>query len=313
MPVFDLFSRRKKQREGTKNSDPYKYEDLPKTFRVQVGYILNAAIGCYVVDHYGGNGSPSNTTWEFIDKTMRKELGRIQLDDHASDPKQACLNFILTEHDTDNLLDIIELSFGVVDKVVRKVDPWEGNKAGIEQDADDAIAELNERFNQHCIGYRYENGRIVQIDSEYVHSETVKPALTLLHTEGFYGASDEFMKAHEHYRKGRTKEAIAEALKAFESTLKSICTARSWPYPPEATAKSLIEIMFTQGLLPPELTSHFTGLRTTLESGLPTVRNRQGGHGQGADKRPVAPYVAAYALHLAATNIVFLVEAHKAR
>ena len=312
MPVFDLFSRRKKQREGTENWDPYKYDDLPGTFRVQVVHILNATIGRYYIDNYGVNPSPANKTWELIHKIMLKELGRLQLNDSGGNPRQACLNFILTEDDTDHILDIIELSFGVIDTLVRKLNPLERRAASIEQDADDAIAELNERFNQHRIGFRYENNHIVQVDSEYIHSEVVKPALTLLHTEGFDGAFDEFVKAHEHYRKGRTKEAIVEALKAFESTMKSLCTVRNWSYPTGATAKSLIEILLTQGLIPSELSSHFTGLRATLESGLPTVRNRQGGHGQGPDKTPVAPFVAAYALHLAATNIVFLVESHKA-
>jgi hypothetical protein len=60
--------------------------------------------------------------------------------------------------------------------------------------------------------------------------------------------------------------------------------------------------------------SHFTALRSTLESGLPTVRNRggRGGHGQGSDVVDVPDYLAAYCLHLAATNIVLLIEAHNA-
>jgi uncharacterized protein DUF7014 len=52
------------------------------------------------------------------------------------------------------------------------------------------------------------------------------------------------------------------------------------------------------------------GVRNTLQAGLPTVRNKLGGHGQGKDTRKAADYFAGYALHLAATNIVFLVEAH---
>ena len=312
MPVYDLYSRRKKKLEGTNNSDPYTYDDLPRSFRVQVVHIPKAAIGQYFVDLYGSDSSPANQCWEQIDKIMLKELGRLRLNDQSEDPQQACLNFILTEGSTDKVLDMIACSFFVIDRVVRKQNESYRLEAGIEQDADDAVAELNERFKQHGLGFRYENGRIVRVDSEYIHSEVVKPALTLLHAGGFDGAFDEFLKAHQHYRSGRTKEAIAEANKAFESTMKSICHARSWPYPSKATARSLIDILLTERLIPSELTSHFTGLRTTLESGLPTVRNQHGGHGQGPDKRKVAPFVAAYALHLAATNIVFLIEAHKA-
>ena len=46
---------------------------------------------------------------------------------------------------------------------------------------------------------------------------------------------------------------------------------------------------------------------------MPTVRNRMGGHGQGKDRKQVPTHFAAFALHLAASNIVFLVESHVAK
>jgi Domain of unknown function (DUF7014) len=42
------------------------------------------------------------------------------------------------------------------------------------------------------------------------------------------------------------------------------------------------------------------------------VRNKNSGHGQGRSPKQVPGHLARYALHLAATNIVFLVEAHEA-
>lgn len=111
---------------------------------------------------------------------------------------------------------------------------------------------------------------------------------------------------------GRDKEAVAEALKAFESTMKAICKSRGWSYPPNATAKPLIEIMFNKRLIPAELQAHFGGLRSAMESGLPTISNRTSRHGQGPDPRAIPPHFVAYALNLAASNIVFLLEAHKA-
>ena len=59
--------------------------------------------------------------------------------------------------------------------------------------------------------------------------------------------------------------------------------------------------------------NHFNALRTTLEAGLPTVRNKSSsGHGQGKETVAIPDYIAAYALHLAAANIVMLVQAHRA-
>lgn len=175
-----------------------------------------------------------------------------------------------------------------------------------------AIDELNFRFKEHSVGYQFDGGKIIRVDSQYVHAEMVKPAISLLNTAGFEGASDEFLKAHEEYRSGDYPDAITKALKAFESTMKSICDKNGWSYASGATAKPLINVCLDNGLVPEYLRTHLAGVRQTLEAGLPTVRNKDGGHGQGSTPKNVPQYLAGYALHLAATNIVFLVEAHEA-
>lgn len=54
-----------------------------------------------------------------------------------------------------------------------------------------------------------------------------------------------------------------------------------------------------------------SGLRSLLESGVPTVRNRLSGHGQGEKPTEVPNYVAAYVLHMTASAIVFLGKAEE--
>ena len=176
---------------------------------------------------------------------------------------------------------------------------------------DEAIEDLNSRFLQHGIGYRYESGRIMRIDSEYLHAEVIKPTLALLQDHCYKGANDEFLKAHEHYRKGEIKDCLTNSLKALESTLKTICTIRKWPYNPTDTAKPLLDVCFTNGLFPPYLQSHYSSLRSMLESGVPTVRNKTSGHGQGPEVVPVPPHYAAYGLHMTGSAIQFLIEAEK--
>ena len=156
------------------------------------------------------------------------------------------------------------------------------------------------------------DGELVRVDSQFIHAEAVKPALALLHECGFDGPVEEFMRGFEHYRHGRNKEAVADALKSFESTMKAICKARRWSCPSNATAKPLIDIMFQNKLIPSDLESHFAGLRAAMESGLPTISNRTSRHGQGPEPVSLPPHIAAYALHLVAANIVLLVQAHKA-
>jgi hypothetical protein len=45
-----------------------------------------------------------------------------------------------------------------------------------------------------------------------------------------------------------------------------------------------------------------------LESGIPTIRNKLGGHGQGQVPQRVDDEITRYALNLTGTNIIFLVE-----
>ena len=102
-----------------------------------------------------------------------------------------------------------------------------------------------------------------------------------------------------------------ECLKAFESCIKAICEARWWKYNETDTISRFIAIVFDKELIPTFLQSHFSGLRSTLEAGVPTIRNRQSGHGQGPTIITVPEYMAAYALHLTASSILLLVRANK--
>lgn len=57
--------------------------------------------------------------------------------------------------------------------------------------------------------------------------------------------------------------------------------------------------------------SHFSALRSTLESGVPTMRSQFGAHGQGSQIVEAPQHIAGYLLHLTATTILFLVESEK--
>lgn len=136
----------------------------------------------------------------------------------------------------------------------------------------DAEEELNHRFREHGVGYRIEAFKVVRIGSDHLHDEVVKPAAAVLHEPHFAGADAEYKKALDHYRHGRYEDTITECHKALESTLKVICDRRGWlPDPEKATASQLIDIAFSEGLVPPYLQSEFAALRTVLGSGVPTV------------------------------------------
>ncbi len=312
MPVFDIFSYRKMATER-KLPDVFEYDTLPDTLRVQILRIMQDAIGGS--HHYTGyavhRARENNEGWEFIHDVVAREHGVPQLAEHAT-MGQRCEDFLLSCSSVAHTLDLVEVSFSYVDKTARRFQQFDRLKRGIKVTASDAIAELNTRFRRAGVGYQFESGMIVRVDSELIHSEMVVPALRFLCEPGFDGPRDEFVSAHKHYRAGDTKDAVTDANNAFESTLKTICDQRGWSYPTGGRASDLLKAVRENGLLPPYLDRSFEQLAATLRSGLPKVRNAEGAHGQGAVPREAPDYVAAYALHLAAANIVFLAAAHKA-
>ena len=42
--------------------------------------------------------------------------------------------------------------------------------------------------------------KIIRVDSEFIHSEAMVPAMKMLSGPMYEGANAEFLKAHEHYR-----------------------------------------------------------------------------------------------------------------
>ena len=214
--------------------------------------------------------------------------------------------------DDIDFLDAIDYFFYLIDKNIRTIKP----EYQYDYDADGAInaaiAELNYRFKQHNLGYEFANSQIITIDSTFLHKTAVKPALKLLFEEGFEGAEDEIRNAYERRRKGDNKNAILEAGKAFESTMKIICDKQGYAYNKNKdTAQKLITILENNGFYPSYMNAHLTSIRTTLETGLPVVRNKVAGHGQGNQIITIPDEYTDYALHLAATNILFLVRLYR--
>lgn len=108
--------------------------------------------------------------------------------------------------------------------------------------------------------------------------------------------------------KAINKNVILEAGKAFESTMKTICDKKNYTYDKaKDTTKKLIEILESNNFYSVYMSSHMANLRTTLETGLPVVRNKEAGHGQGSTVEAISDELAEYALNLAATNVVLLV------
>ena len=305
MSLFDLFSKRQRRIRGDV-PDVYAYDALPQPLRVQIIHILTDAFG---EDPYGGHQAIDS--YKFANDTLCREYGVFELVKRSDSAKASVFNFFLAEESVERALDVVELCFKLVNTYVRTEYKYT-NSPEYKCAPDEALSELNARFREHGVGYQFESNELIRIDSEFLHSEAVKPVLSFLRDKNYQGANDEFLRAHEHYRHGRHKECLVEALKSFESTMKTICMKRKWTVQANDTAKNLIAVCFSNGLLPSYLESQLASLRSLLESGVPTVRNKVGGHGQGTAVKSVPAYVAGYGLHLTASSILFLVQAEAA-
>jgi len=306
MATFNLFSKAEKRAKG-EVPDVWVYDSLPDPFRVQVVHIWAEAFGRTESEGYGVT-CPVQSAFRSMRRVLCKEYGLFRLTDNGEDAFTEVANFFLRCGVIPRCLDVIQLTFAWIDVEIRKRTQQYHNA---EETPDAAIEELNERFREHGIGYRYEELKIVRVDSQFIHTEAVKPALVALSDKRFRGANEEFLKAHELYRLGDFKGAMAECLKAFESTMKIICDSFGWSYPKNATSKPLIECLFTNQLIPDYLQSEFAALRTLLESGIPTIRNRTSGHGQGSQPTAVPQHLAGFLMHQTASTILFLVESFK--
>jgi hypothetical protein len=299
MAVYDVFSKRE-MRQQRKSVDVFVYDELPPRLRVQLANILR-----YVI----GNPDSANAYqhYETINDAMCHELGRFWLAERGS-KGAGVLEFVRRHENVKEVLDVVEMALNTMEHVSSGS---YRHFAGATAQPSEAAEEINQRFLENGIGYQYENGQMMRLDSQFAHSEIVKPALLLLSDTRYTGPEEEFLKAHKHYREGNYKECIVDCLKAFESTMKAICDIRGWTYNSRDTAKALIDICIQNGLIDSMLLAHVGALRTVLEAGVPTLRNKRAGHGQGATPVTVPAHYAAYALHLTAANIVFFVTAEK--
>lgn len=303
--MYKLFSERIKNQDG--EPEVYIYDEFPKTFRNQVFYIMEDVLdGIEWGSYY----------WDDLYNDFCREKG---MNRHSSDSyemsKRNCEAYIV-KCQNENLMDFIDFAFYIFNTEERNIDNIPLMRKSVAKEINDiidkAIEELNYRFKQHNLGYEFVNGEIIRIDNKILHQEVVKPALKLLYEEGFDGAEEEFRKAYEYRRKGDNKNAILEAGKSFESTMKTICDKKGYTYDKaKDTAAKLINILETNNFYPSYMSSHLTNLRTTLETGLPVVRNKKAGHGQGSSVEAISDEFTEYALNLAATNIVLLVGIYK--
>ncbi|WP_460158476.1 STM4504/CBY_0614 family protein [Pseudomonas sp. S3_E11] len=301
MAIIDLYSKRQRRSRG-EVSDVYTYDRFLSPFRTQLSFMIQDLLGNEndYIRHY----QPREAYTEIVG-ILRKEYGQRSISKiQQREAFSELHHFLQEEPDVERCLDAIELCYALGDDMAR--DQSYVGRSNADAHVDECLIELNERFKEAGLGYELLDGRIVRIDSQLLHSEVIKPAIGFLNAEEFQGPRDEFLGAYEHYRHGFYEEALVESLKSFESTMKVILSLNKKPYDKSDTAAKLVGKCSKAGLIPSYNESQLQSLENVLISGIPTLRNRNGGHGQGEEIRVVEPEIVAYGLHLTASAIVML-------
>ncbi len=307
MGIIDIFSKRQKRLRG-EVPDVYSYDTITNPLRVQMIHIIIETIGRPAYDGY--SSSRIEGSYGFLHKSLCKEYGVFSLTNELdSTDFSHFLDFILQTKETEKVLDAVEIAFKLI---LNQFQP-ENHSINFtpEHIGINAVSELNQRFREHGVGFSFESKEILRIDSTYMHKQVTVPLLNLTHHKKFKGANEEYLKAHEHYRNGRNKECLTDCLKAFESAMKIICKEKNWSFTERDTSRKLIQICFSNQLVPTFSQNQFTSLQNLLESGVPTIRNRLGAHGQGEVVKTVDDEITRYALNLTGANIIFIIEQAK--
>ncbi len=143
---------------------------------------------------------------------------------------------------------------------------------------------------------------VQRLDNTVLHQE-MKECLTLLSAPEYRTANDEFLKAHDHYRHNRFDESLAYCCSSFESVMKTVLAKKGVTPKPNATANPLVQECIKAGVLPPFYEGCFVAVAS--------IRNAlsDAAHGKGpGPKVPVERKSVEHLIHLAATNMVLLVN-----
>lgn len=292
MAVHNLRSRR-----NTPLPDVYVYDELSSEFRGQFLYMLTAVWTDYIGRESIGY---AKHFYPVIGHELRREYGLATLagwDQYSRD----VADFLLKEKNVERVLDLIELATRTAVVTANK------NKQNTKAQA--FVDELNQRLRIAGLGYEFIGDELIRIDSTVLHQSAVKPALQLLGDPDYALADQEFRDAHKHYRAGDYDDCLVGCGRAFESVLKVICHKKGWQHKATDTAKTLIQVVVANGLLPSSSQAQLDNLRCLLETTVPTPRNKLGGHGKGVVGTPAADQrIAEYLWHQTAATILLLVQ-----
>ncbi|MFT4037802.1 MAG: hypothetical protein QM692_06450 [Thermomicrobiales bacterium] len=284
-----------------------RYDDFPEALVTQIVLLLDRAVGVeqrHGVVYLGMDKSGPSSFWRHINEQVRFRTGNFWGTGRSYRERYES-HLRSTRLSTPERLYAIALPFAAI--IALGIDPRDYQQFGILVSPADAVHTLNLRLGESRMGYRYENGRLFRIDSQHLHETITAPAIRLLQREGYDRALAEYISAYDHFGKSEFDDAIIDAQKAFESTMK-IALERSGVAVADGEMAAQLIPKITAQIVPPYLRSHFESLRALMLA-VPAVRNRPNvAHGGGSSEPETLNALASFALDVTGSAIKFIVE-----
>ena len=255
---------------------------FPKSLRTTIARLLEQ------YSDWGGWNGEENFTFDQAEEILKTFWGKKEI-------------LAFDEDNTRIPADFKQLILsGYPSEVVDAIEAW---FAAEPKSTNACEKDLNDAFTMNRSPWRFVNGEAILVDSEYLHAEVQAKTLRLLKSGRAFGALQEFQEAIQDLQAGETKDAIIKAHKSVESVMKVALETKE-----HLTFGRLLSDLIKSSIIPDyyeEFFKHFE----KLAIGAVKERNRPGrGHGQGPEITSVSRSLAEFAINLAGSINLFIIQ-----
>lgn len=294
---YKPFFRREAEANG-EIPDVWTYDNLPKNVRVQIWQTFESSDAFHWILE----------TSKGICNFLRHEIGMERLSVYTYYYSYQQWDY------TEELKEFfINKDFRLALSVVECIAIALNEKANTSSRHKNAINDINYRLKEAHIGYEFNTdaNMLIKKSDEAVYQLSIEPAFHLLSDLKFKESIDNFSKAFSDYQSGTTKDlenAITNALKALESTIKNICKLKGYEFNEEKPLKDQVAVLKNKKFLPEKYSNYFDKI-TDLIIAVAAPRNKTAGHGQSDEAADtVDEKLVEFVLAQVASVIVFLTK-----
>lgn len=174
---------------------------------------------------------------------------------------------------------------------------------------------INETLSDALVNYKFDIklNSIVSTFTEYQNIIIDRAEENLFEDADFELASKEFKDAYINITKNQYKDCILNINKALESVLKVICIKLNYTKSNNEKMGTYLSLLRDNNFYGDNklIDNNLTNLIKSMDSGLPTIRNKTASHGSGIVKNDPTEYLTRYAFFSGINAINLIIEIYK--